>query len=170
MKRFNCVSETRDLIVVELANVEIRIRKDSGKIFVIPRCKTKERTHDKILRELANSLVNKGIQKIRVDLRDYEFNDPSLRLTCGKRRYDLVFYYRGKCYQCELKPPGKSWEARTWEQLRDMNLTAENLILIVPEDEVETAREIKRDEKKLWDMTIYSREELLKRISEGRSL
>ena len=170
MKRSNYVRETDERIIIDLPTVGLRIQKDTGDISIIPRQLKTSRTHDKILRELAVSMVLKGIEKIRVDLKDFEPNDPSLRLTAGNRRYDIVFCYNGKTYQGELKPPGNVWECRTWLQLNEMARTAENLILIVPLGDVEKAEEFRQEDKSLWKMKVFSYESLLKKISGGQVL
>jgi len=170
MKRSKYVKETPEMIEISGETFELRISKDTGEIWIFPRIKVSVRTHDKILRELATSMISQGVEKIRVDLKDFEPNDPSLRLTAGNRRYDIVFSHQGKMYQGELKPKGKVWECRTWQQLNEMSRTAENLILIVPPEDVEKAEEFKKEDKSLWKMKVFSCESLLKKISGGQAL
>jgi len=170
MKKNNYIRETENLIIVQTEKTEVQIEKESGKVYIIPMQIQKTGIHDRLLRELAYNLIRAGIHVLRVDLKDFKYNDNTLRLACGNRRYDLVFMYKGELYQCELKPAGKVMESRTWEQLKDMAKTAENLIFLVNKEEVEIAKQIQKEMKELWKMRIYSPEELLRKILEKGSL
>ena len=92
----------------------------------------RESIHNKALFTYVQQLRHRGIVKYNVAHLDLPGLDKSLDLHRGKAILDLVYYHRGKLYECELKTHREIGLDRTAEQLTEFCKYCQNLIILVP--------------------------------------
>jgi len=92
----------------------------------------RESIHHKALFHYCQGLRNRGIVRYNVAHLDLPGLDKDLDLKRGKAFLDLVYHYRGKLYECELKTHREVGIDRTATHLAELAKHCENLIVLVP--------------------------------------
>jgi len=93
--------------------------------------------HNKALFSYYQQLVKRGVLKVNCDHLDLRALDRSLDLARGKARLDLAYIHRGKLHEVELKTHREVGLDRTRIQLTELAPHCENLIVVVPRQDME---------------------------------
>lgn len=98
--------------------------------------------HEIALFAYLQKLKKMGVTQYNTDHIRVIGRDRTLSLTRGKTKLDLVYMWRGKIHECELKTSREIGLDRTAQQLMEMAKHSENLILLVPRGCLEEAATI----------------------------
>ena len=98
--------------------------------------------HNKRLFNYVKHLRDQGVERINCDHVYYEWLDRTLKLRRGSRILDIVYMKGSKLYECELKTSREIWLDHTAKQLREFERYCENLILLVPRQDMETTQQL----------------------------
>ncbi|GAI88195.1 unnamed protein product, partial [marine sediment metagenome] len=82
-------------------------------------------------------LKKQGVVQYNTDHLNIPDRDLSLSLKRGKSRLDLVYYFKGKFYECELKTNREVGLDITAIQLKELAKYCEHLIVLVPRGSME---------------------------------
>lgn len=88
--------------------------------------------HNAALFSYLQQLRKQGITRWNTDHIKVVGRDRLLPLTRGKAKLDLVYYWRGKLFECELKTSREIGLDVTARQLTELAKHCENLVLLVP--------------------------------------
>ena len=92
----------------------------------------RESIHHKALFHYCQNLRQRGIVAYNVAHIDLPGLDKTLDLRRGRAYLDLVYRFRGKLYECELKTNREVGIDRTATHLAELAKHCENLIVLVP--------------------------------------
>lgn len=98
--------------------------------------------HNVALFGYIQQLKKMGVTQFNTDHIQVVGRDRRLSLNRGKAKLDLVYYWRGKIYECELKTNREIGLDITARQLTEFAKHCENLILLVPRGSLEEAATI----------------------------
>lgn len=98
--------------------------------------------HNVALFGYIQQLRKKGVTEFNTDHIKVVGRDRLLPLTRGKAKLDLVYRWRGKLYECELKTSREIGLEVTAQQLTELVKHCENLVLLVPRGCLEEAMTI----------------------------
>jgi hypothetical protein len=98
--------------------------------------------HNVALFGYIQQLRKKGVTQFNSDHIQIVGKDRRLSLVRGKAKLDLVYYFRGKQYECELKTSREIGLDVSARQLTELAKHCENLILLVPRGCLEEAATI----------------------------
>lgn len=98
--------------------------------------------HNVALFGYIQQLRKKGVTEFNTDHIRIVGRDRMLSLARGKAKLDLVYHWRGKLYECELKTSREVGLDITAQQLMEMAKHCENLHLLVPRGCLEEAATI----------------------------
>jgi len=88
--------------------------------------------HNQALFTYIQQLQKKGVTQFNVDHIAIAGTDRRLSLDRGKARLDLVYVYKGKTYECELKTSREVGLDLTAQQLKEFAKHCERLTVLVP--------------------------------------
>jgi hypothetical protein len=95
--------------------------------------------HHKALLSYYQQLIRKGVSRINCDHLQLPGLDGTIDLRRGKARLDCAYYNRGKLVEVELKTHREIGLDVTRKQLEELATYCENLILVVPREDMENA-------------------------------
>ncbi|MBA7563867.1 hypothetical protein ES708_05528 [subsurface metagenome] len=95
--------------------------------------------HNVALFGYVQQLIKGGVTRFNTDHLRIVGRDRSLSLTRGKAKLDLVYYRRGKVYECELKTSREIGLDVTAIQLTELCRHVDDLTLLVPRGRLEEA-------------------------------
>jgi len=102
----------------------------------------KQSEHNAALFRYVEHLHQSGIDRINADHISLPYLHPEIPLARGDRKLDVVYYKGPRIFECELKTRRELGLDVTARHLRDLVKRCENLIVLVPQDELEEARTI----------------------------
>ena len=98
--------------------------------------------HHKRLFNYVRALHEQKAERINCDHVSFDFLDRSVNLRRGSRILDIAYYKQGRIYECELKSKREIWLETTVQQLKEMERHCENLIVLVPRDQIEATQQL----------------------------
>lgn len=102
----------------------------------------RESQHSIALFGYVQALQKMGVTRFNSDHVRIVGRDRSLSLTRGKAKLDLVYEFKGKLHECELKTSREIGLDVTARQLVELTQHVENLILLVPRGCLEDASNV----------------------------
>lgn len=93
--------------------------------------------HNTALFAYLQQLIKQGVTSYNTDHLNLSGRDKTLSLTRGKAKLDLVYLYKGKTYECELKTNREIGLDLTAQQLTEFAKHCEHLIVLVPRGSME---------------------------------
>jgi len=100
--------------------------------------------HHQALFRYAAHLHDIGITRINVDHVYFDWLDRSLSLTRGGKMLDIVYMQSARLFECELKTTREIWLDHTAQQLHEFEKHCENLIVLVPREQMENTVQLLR--------------------------
>jgi hypothetical protein len=93
--------------------------------------------HNTALFAYLQRLIKQGVTQYNTDHLNLSGRDRSLTLRRGKAKLDLVYSYKGKTYECELKTNREIGLDITAQQLKEFVKYCQHLVLLVPRGSME---------------------------------
>ncbi len=84
----------------------------------------------------------KGVDRINCDHVNFPWLNRTLQLRRGSRKLDIVYEYKGRTLECELKTEREVGLDTTARQIQDYVKKCKNLIILVPLSETENMKDI----------------------------
>lgn len=84
----------------------------------------------------------KGVDRINCDHVTFPWLNRTMQLRRGSRKLDIVYEYKGRLHECELKTEREVGLDTTARQIQDYAKQCKNLIVLVPLSEVENMQNI----------------------------
>lgn len=82
-------------------------------------------------------LLKTGVTRFNTDHLNITGRDKRLDLRRGKAKLDLVYVFKGRTYECELKTNREVGLDVTAQQLRELSKFCERLVVLVPRGSME---------------------------------